>query len=171
MTFEKIKGIVASLSVVVIYGLWFWMGYQAGGSSARLELAEARAAWQKERTAAKADALTESEAQRAREQSLTEKLALAAKEHDDAKTLLSAAIADRSRIDRQLRDARSAITAALNRKEWAAAAPCFRAADTTLSALGGCTGEYRDMAYRYGECLAGMQMIEKTWNAARETCR
>jgi len=171
MSFDKIKALAATLSVVVIYALWFWAGYQAGGKEARLKLAEASAAWQKERTQATDKALAESEAQRAREQILTEKLTLAAKEHDDVKTRLATAIADRGRTDRQLRNARAAITAALNRQEQPAAPACIRAADTTVSALGRCSDEYRNMAGQYGSCLAGMQLIEKTYNAARETCR
>lgn len=171
MTADQIKPFVLSLGVAVLCGVYFYIGYQSGGKSARLKLSQAQTVWEKERTTSTAAALAESEVQRAREQILTEKLTTAAKERDDAKTHLAAAVADRSRIDRQLRDARAAITAAFNRQGQPAAPACHRAADATLSALGGCAEAYRGMAYRYGECLAGMQLIEKSWNAARDTCR
>jgi len=171
MTLDKIKGIAFRLSAVAISALWFWGGFQVGGQNARRELAEARTEWQEEREKATASALAESEAQRIREKNLTEKLARATKEHNDVQTRLAAAVADRGRIDSQLRDARAAITAALNSKEWSATAPCIRAADTTFEALGRCSEAYRGVAGQYGSCLAGMQLIEKTYNAARETCR
>jgi len=150
----------------------FAVGHKVGAAGVQAKFDQAQQAWAEERQTAIEQALAESETQRAVERAFTAQLSTAIKEYDDEKNLLAAAArADRDRAARQLRDARSSITAALNRAEWATAAPCFRAADTTLAALGGCTGAYRDMADRYGECLAGMQMIEKTWNAARDVCR
>jgi len=172
MISKTISTILSSFVPALAFCFVFtYLGYAAGGKDARLELAEARTEWQEEREKATATALAESEAQRAREKTLTEKLSLAVKDYTDVKTRLAAAAADRRRVDRQLRDARAAITAALNRQGQPATPACIRAADITIASLGGCTGEYRDMAHRYGECLAGMQLIEKTYNAARETCR
>jgi hypothetical protein len=166
-----ILGIFYFVTVFAI-GYW-WSSIGSGKEIADLKagFAEASAAWEMERRTASAKALAESEAQRANERGFTAALAQAAKEKDDAKTELAAVRARAGDTERQLRNARSAITAALNRKEWAASAACFRAADATVTALEECSNAYRGVAYQYGECLAGMQMIGKTWNAAREMCR
>ena len=138
---------------------------------AREELARARAEWEAERHSATARALGESEAQRAREKALAEKLTLAMREHDNAKNRLTAVIADRNRLDVRLRNAQAALAAAADRQGQLATPACRRAADATIAALGSCAEQYRHMARQHGECLAGMQVIEQAWDAARAACR
>ena len=159
------------LLVCLLAAASFAGGHRVGAAGVQSKFDKAKQSWAEERQTATARALAESETQRAINLAFTEQLSTAIKEYDDEKQKLVAARARADRAERRLRDARADITAALNRKEWASAAPCLRAADATLSALGGCAGAYRDMAHRYGECLAGMQMIEKTWRAARAVCR
>jgi chromosome segregation ATPase len=145
--------------------------YQDDVAEIQAEFATARQGWETERQTALAQALAASESRRVQEQTFTEQLAQAVQEADHAKTRIARARADSDRTARQLRDARAAIAAAANRRGEAPAAACFRAADITVRTVGECATQYRNLAHQYGECLAGMQLIEKTWNAARDLCR
>lgn len=164
-----ISGVATAVFIAVV---GFGLGHTLGAAGVQAEFDEAQRAWDAERQTATDRALAESETQRTIERAFVDQLTAALKEYDDEKTALTAAArADRERYDRRLRDIRADITSALNRQEWPAAPTCVRAADATLTALGACADRYRGVAHQYGECLAGMQMIEKTYNAARDVCR
>jgi chromosome segregation ATPase len=162
---------VAYLAVAAVLAVGAWAGASLNGVRWELKLKALQSEFDSARAAAAAQALADSEARRARERAFTEQLSAAAKEADDAKQNLAALRARASRPDSQLRAARAALTAALNREEHAASAACLGAADAALAALGNCAERYRDMAQEYGGCLSAVQMTEKIYNAARQTCR
>jgi septal ring factor EnvC (AmiA/AmiB activator) len=168
----------AWLSVVLLLVFGALCGWHVNGwrtasrlSAVQAEFSAAREKWEEERQEAIGKALAESEAKRAHEKTFTERLALASKEASDANKRLSDLRSRHSELGARLRDARSGLAAALNRSERPPAAACVSASDAAGAAFAGCAEQYQDVARQLGECLGGMQMIEKTWDAARGMCR